>query len=83
MEALSRGAKAAYFVERDFTLADAVLAHLKKFDLVKKSKLFRTDSYRWVSSFKAPAEPINVFFSPPFVDLTNRPEILLDAAAHL
>jgi 16S rRNA (guanine966-N2)-methyltransferase len=83
MEALSRGAKAAYFVERDFTLADAVLAHLKKFDLVKRSKLFRTDSYRWVSSFKAPAEPINVFFSPPFVDLTSRPDILLDAAAHL
>ena len=83
MEALSRGAKAAYFVERDFHYADGLLDHLKKFDLMKKSKLFRTDSYRWVSSFKAPAEPINIFFSPPFVDLTSRPEILLDAVVQL
>src|SRR5262245_43998562 len=83
MESLSRGAKAAYFVERDFTLADALLAHLKKFDLVKKAKLFRTDSYRWVSSFQAPAEPINIFFSPPFADLQARPAILLDAVAQL
>src|SRR6187455_1786809 len=42
MEALSRGAKAGYFVERDFTYADGLLDHLKKFDLMKKSKLFRT-----------------------------------------
>ena len=83
MEALSRGAKAAYFIERDFTLADGVLAHLKKFDLMSKSKLFRTDSYRWVSSFKAPLEPINIFFSPPFIDLKNRPEVLMDAVLQL
>jgi 16S rRNA (guanine966-N2)-methyltransferase len=83
MESLSRGAKAAYFIERDFTLADGVLSHLKKFDLMKKSKLFRTDSYRWVSSFQAPAEPINIFFSPPFADLQTRPAILLDAVAQL
>ncbi len=83
MEALSRGAKSAYFIERDFTLADGVLAHLKKFDLMSKSKLFRTDSYRWVSSFKAPLEPINIFFSPPFIDLKNRPEVLMDAVLQL
>ena len=83
MEALSRGAKAAYFIERDFTLADGVLSHLKKFNLMSKSKLFRTDSYRWVSSFKAPREPINIFFSPPFIDLTNRPEVLVDAVLQL
>lgn len=83
MEALSRGAKAAHFVERDFTFADGVLAHLKKFDLMSKSKLFRTDSYRWVSSFKAPREPINIFFSPPFIDLKNRPEVLMDAVLQL
>src|SRR5436853_2147928 len=40
IEALSRGAKSAYFIERDFTLADAVLDHLKKFDLMKQAQLF-------------------------------------------
>jgi 16S rRNA (guanine966-N2)-methyltransferase len=83
MEALSRGAKSAYFIERDFSLADNVLDHLKKFDLMKQAKLFRTDSYRWVSSFKAPAEPINVFISPPFADLESRPEVLIDAVVQL
>ncbi|MEI7687471.1 MAG: RsmD family RNA methyltransferase [Planctomycetota bacterium] len=83
MEALSRGAKGAFFIERDFSLADAVLGHLKKFDLMKTAKLFRTDSYRWVSSFKAPREPINVFISPPFADLQKRPEVLVDAIAQL
>src|SRR5215468_10267275 len=43
MEALSRGAKSAFFIERDFSLADLVLGHLKKFDLMKVAKLFRTD----------------------------------------
>jgi len=83
MEALSRGAKAAFFIERDFGLADAVLGHLKKFNLTKTAKLFRTDSYRWVASFKAPREPINVFISPPFADLESRPEVLVDAITQL
>jgi 16S rRNA (guanine(966)-N(2))-methyltransferase RsmD len=77
MEALSRGAKMAYFVERDAQLAQAIDKHLKKFDLLPKSRLFRTDAYRWVSAWKASAEPVNVFLSPPFPDLHEQPEALL------
>lgn len=83
MEALSRGAKSASFVERDFALADGIQDHLKKFELAKASKVFRTDCYRWIASWRGPAEPVNIFISPPFPDLTKRPEALLDAIAQL
>lgn len=83
IEALSRGASMSYFIERDFTLAEGIIGHLKKFELMKQAKVFRTDAYRWVSSLRAPADPVNVFFSPPFPDLHNRPEVLLSAIAEL
>lgn len=83
MEALSRGAKSAYFIERDFSLADNIADHLKSFGLQNTGRLFRTDAYRWVSSFKAPPKPINIFISPPFGDLEHRPDALLDLVAQL
>src|SRR6266853_941038 len=41
MEALSRGASAAYLVERDLRLAQAIEKHLRQFDLSRSTKLFR------------------------------------------
>jgi 16S rRNA (guanine966-N2)-methyltransferase len=79
MEALSRGAAATSFVERDFRLAQEIDGYLRKFDLTRQSRLYRTDAYRWVAAWRAPAEPVNVFLSPPFPDLTSRPEELLRA----
>src|SRR5436190_17551867 len=46
IEALSRGASSAFFIERDFQLAQAIEKHLRDFDLVKQTKLFRSDAYR-------------------------------------
>ena len=83
MEALSRGGKATYFIERDAALGNAIQDHLRKFDLIERSKLYRTDSYRWASAWRAPAEPVNVFLSPPFEDLHKRPEVLLAALKQL
>ena len=39
--------------------------------------VLRADSYRWAERWEAPAEPVNVFVSPPFADFTRRPEALL------
>ena len=83
LEALSRGARAAYFIERDPRLAHAIENHLKKFDLTAAGRLFRTDSYRWLAAWAAPAEPVNVFLSPPFADLHERPDVLLAALEQL
>jgi 16S rRNA (guanine966-N2)-methyltransferase len=77
VEALSRGAKGTYFIERDPRLANALEDHLRKFGLQRQAKIFRTDSYRWCAVWQAPPEPVNVFLSPPFADLHERPDVLL------
>ncbi|HEX3316132.1 MAG TPA: RsmD family RNA methyltransferase, partial [Gemmataceae bacterium] len=83
IEALSRGAKATYFIERDAGLAAAIVDHVRKFGVDSRTKMFRTDSYRWAMSFRGPTEPVNIFLSPPFPDLHERPQTLLDALRHL
>jgi 16S rRNA (guanine966-N2)-methyltransferase len=83
IEALSRDAKQALFIERDLQLAQNLERHLRDFGLARRAKLFRTDAYRWIAAWQAPPEPVNIFLSPPFVDLQERPEEFLKAVAHL
>src|SRR5262245_57183580 len=47
LEALSRGASRAVFVERDFRLADDVQKHLTAFRLTDRGQVVRGDVYRW------------------------------------
>lgn len=72
LEALSRGAGAAIFVERDRKLADAIERNAKEFGVDAQARVLRQDVYRWAERWAASAEPVNVFLSPPFVDLTER-----------
>jgi 16S rRNA (guanine966-N2)-methyltransferase len=74
LEALSRGASSATFVERDNRLANDIEAHLRQFGLTREGQLLRTDVYRWAERWRPPAEPVNVFVSPPFPDLEQRPD---------
>jgi 16S rRNA (guanine966-N2)-methyltransferase len=77
LEALSRGASAATFVERDRRLADDIDGHLREFGVADQAQLVRSDVYRWAERWRPPAEPVNVFLSPPFADLQDRPEDFL------
>lgn len=79
IEALSRGASAAHFVERDPQLAKDLEANLRAFNLTRQAKLYRTDAYRWIAAWMAPKDPVNVFLSPPFADLTDKTDDLLSA----
>src|SRR5262245_22223919 len=54
LEALSRGASTATFVERDTRLANDIDGYLRKFQLTRKARLFRTDAYHWVAAWRAP-----------------------------
>ncbi|MCS7046335.1 MAG: RsmD family RNA methyltransferase [Gemmataceae bacterium] len=83
LEALSRGAAAAYFIERDLRLASAMEEHLRRFGFARQGRVYRTDAYRWIAAWKAPAEPVNVFLSPPFADLHAQPQLLIQALARL
>ena len=79
LEGLSRGAKSAVFVERDFRLAQDVENYLRRFQLTRQARIYRTDAYHWIAAWRAPDEPVNVFLSPPFADLGGRTEDLLQA----
>ncbi len=77
MEALSRGASSVAFVERDFRLIGELEEHIKAFDVADRARIIRTDTYRWAERFTPPAEPITVFFSPPFADYERKLKELL------
>ena len=77
LEALSRGASKAVFVERDGRLAGAIDASLSKFRLADRGRIIRGDVYRWAERWMVPNEAINVFISPPFADLTEKDEEFL------
>jgi 16S rRNA (guanine(966)-N(2))-methyltransferase RsmD len=77
LEALSRGASSAVFVERDFRLANEIDQHLRAFGLAPKARVHRTDAYRWADTWRAPSEPVNLFLSPPFADYQHRLDALL------
>ena len=83
LEALSRGAGSAYFIERDVRLANSIEQHLKRFELKDRARLYRTDVYRWIAAWQPPTEPVNVFLSPPFADLHERTDVLLEALKQL
>lgn len=72
LEAISRGASRAVFVERDVRLAGAIERQLDDFQMSRQAQVLRGDVYRWAERWLAPTEPVNVFLSPPFADLTDR-----------
>jgi 16S rRNA (guanine966-N2)-methyltransferase len=72
LEALSRGATRAVFVERDGRLAGAIDSQLSKFRVADRGVVVRGDVYRWAERWLPPNEPVNIYLSPPFPDLTKR-----------
>jgi 16S rRNA (guanine(966)-N(2))-methyltransferase RsmD len=78
LEAISRGARSTTFIERDVRLAGDIDRHARDFHVADKARIVRSDAYRWVERWLPPAEPVNVYVSPPFADFQDRPEALLD-----
>lgn len=83
LEALSRGASRAVFVERDGRLAGAIDAHLTRFQLSDRGRVVRGDVYRWAERWLPPGEAVNLYLSPPFGDLTQRSDDFLNLIATL
>jgi 16S rRNA (guanine966-N2)-methyltransferase len=84
IEAISRGAKSSTLIERDFALAAQIGNNLKEFQVSERGRVVRADVYRWVERWQPIAdEPVNVFLSPPFADLTHRIEGFLALVAAL
>src|SRR6476619_2380790 len=52
LEALSRGASTVTFVERDFKLIDDLEANLKRFGITDRTRIDRSDVYRWIERWR-------------------------------
>jgi 16S rRNA (guanine(966)-N(2))-methyltransferase RsmD len=83
LEALSREATSATFVERDWQRLHELEQHLRAFGVTAQANLVRADVYRWGERYEGAAEPVNVFLSPPFADLERRLDDLLQLMAAL
>lgn len=84
LEALSRGATHAVFLERDARLANAIEGYLRQFGAANAGQVLRADVYRWAERWQPFDEvPANFFLSPPFPDLTTRLDDFLALVATL
>jgi 16S rRNA (guanine(966)-N(2))-methyltransferase RsmD len=77
MEAVSRGASLAVFLERDFRLISELERNLDAFGIRDQTRIVRGDVYRWIERWQPPKEPVNLFLSPPFADLDDKPKEML------
>jgi len=83
LEAISRGASSVTFLERDPKLSGDIEKYLARFEIREKGTVVRTDVYRWAERWVPPRQPINVFVSPPFPDLSERHDEFLKLIAML
>jgi 16S rRNA (guanine966-N2)-methyltransferase len=72
IEAVSRGASRAVLLEKDAKQAGEILKYVERFKLLAQIQVLRADVYRWAERWIAPkTDPVNVFLSPPFPDLSG------------
>jgi 16S rRNA (guanine(966)-N(2))-methyltransferase RsmD len=81
LEALSRGASAVTFVEREFRVAADIERHAQSFGVGRQAAVVRADVYRWAERWPGAEEPVNLFIGPPYPDLERRPDELLALVA--
>jgi 16S rRNA (guanine(966)-N(2))-methyltransferase RsmD len=78
LEAVSRGASSARLIEKDARHANDIQKYAEEFGVSNKVQVLRSDVYRWGERWIPPnKEPVNLFLSPPFPDLTTRAEEFL------
>jgi 16S rRNA (guanine966-N2)-methyltransferase len=78
LEAVSRGATAARLIEKDPRQAADIQKYADQFGVADKVQVLRADAYRWAERWVPPgSEPVNLFLSPPFPDLTERADEFL------
>lgn len=71
LEAVSRGASGARLIERDAKQVADIQKAVDQFRVRDKAQVLRADVYRWAERWTPPDEPVNLFLSPPFPDLSG------------
>lgn len=88
LEALSRGAVHAFFVERDRDSVNLIRRNIATLRFEDRAGVLAADAYRWIKSYDPLSdEPVVLFLDPPYRDFENRPErihsLLTDVMAKL
>lgn len=82
IEAISRGASRAIMIEKEAKQVSDITKAIKRFELQAKAQVIRADGYRWAERWIAPPEPVNLFLSPPFPDLSGERGVEFVKLAH-
>lgn len=88
LEALSRDADRAVFVERERENVGLIRRNIATLRFEDRSLVLPTDAYRWARSFEPPPDlPVLVLIDPPYREFEARPrrvrELLETLQAHL
>ena len=84
LEALSRGANRAIFVEKDRENVSLIIRNISTLRYEDRTQVKLTDAYRWVRSFEPPADrPVAVFLDPPYREYELHQSRLNQMIAHL
>lgn len=75
LEALSRGAVRALFIERDRENAALIRANLATLRYEDRGSVVVADVFRWIKSYTPlDSDPVVVFIDPPYAEYRQRPE---------
>ena len=79
LEAVSRGATSARLIEKDPRQVADIQKYAGEFGVADKVQVLKSDAYRWAERWiPAGTEPVNLFLSPPFPDLSEKAEEFLN-----
>lgn len=66
IEALSRGAKKAYFIDNRMDSIRCIEENLRFTKLLNKSKIFKKDAFLFIRNWKGEESPTILFMDPPY-----------------
>src|SRR6478609_5518293 len=82
LEAISRGATKATFIERHLPTANLIQENASAIGIAERINVIFGDAFRWTKDFKAEGnQPLTVFCSPPFDFYVERNQEMLDLVA--
>jgi 16S rRNA (guanine966-N2)-methyltransferase len=74
LEALSRGAARAIFVEQNRENVALIRRNLATLRYEDRARVLGTDAFRWARSFESSdGEPLVIFLDPPYLEYENHP----------
>ena len=78
LEAVSRGATSARLIEKDTRQVNDIQKYASEFGVADRVQVLKADVYRWAERWIPPGkDPVNVFLSPPFPDLSQKADEFL------